>query len=215
MMNKKGDASFVTILLVVLGLAILVFVILAYVFGINVFDVIKRVMPNKANVDDIARSCLTYCSLTESRFNYCCIQNDVVFKDGEKSQKLYCKDVLARLGKDCSMNCDGVDCSIPPTVGCKGNAKTCAEVIMNVAEGDKQAKCEAQKVLKITASVSGDSLEEVKCKYDSSSKICAEPISTGPSVSYAVTLCSNLKLDIGTDAAKKKICETQAGCSWI
>lgn len=209
MMNKKG-ADFVITLLVVLGLAILVFVILAYVFGINVFDVFKRVMPNKANVDDISRNCVIYCSLIDSKYNYCCTQNSVIFKDGDKPRIMDCKSVLAQVSKDCPMNCDGVDCKTPPGVGCKGQARACKDVITGVADVQKGAKCKAQKVF-----TGGP--KDVECVYDSAKGValatCAEPPSTD--VAYKVTTCDALVLGTGNEESKKKICETQVDCHWI
>ncbi len=107
MKSKKG-ADFVVTLLVVLGLAILVFVILAYVFGINVLDIVKRVMPNKANVDDIARTCSIACT-TQADYEFCCVERSVVFKEGEKAVKMTCNGD-ARLKGDCGISCSESAC---------------------------------------------------------------------------------------------------------
>lgn len=209
MMNKKGDASFITVLLVVVALALIVFVILAYVFGINVFDVVKRVMPNKANVDDIVRNC-RLSGQTNSQNSYCCTLYDVRRKDGDKLKSETCQTVL---GNEYDARiCVGYQCSNR----CIGQATTCAKVIEGIPVAQQEAKCKAQIVLK-TTTIAGQSpvFADDKCVYDPAGRTCAEPAASGDD-SYAVKQCNVLEgLDAGNDAAKKKICETQAGCSWI
>ena len=108
-MNKKGAEPIVWLLIVV-GLAILLFLIMTYVLGIDVLGAIKKIVPSRANVDSIVQNCLTSCNGNQ-QIDFCCTEREVKFKDGEKSSFLRCNDD-ERFKGDCKIDCEDVDCSI-------------------------------------------------------------------------------------------------------
>jgi hypothetical protein len=71
-LNKKGQGlSLTTIILIVLGLAVLVFLIFGFTRGWgSLWDTITQAGGGQANVDDVKRGCELACS-TQSKDAYC------------------------------------------------------------------------------------------------------------------------------------------------
>ena len=84
-LNKKGQGlSLTTIILIVLGLAVLVFLIFGFTRGWgSLWDTITQAGGGQANVDDVKRGCELACS-TQSKDAFC--NQSRTMKFGEKRE---------------------------------------------------------------------------------------------------------------------------------
>lgn len=86
--DKKGESSTITIIIaIVLGIAVLVFLIFGFTSGWNnMWDRVSNLGGGKANLDTIASACSLACS-TASVSDYCTTKRTVKF--GEEVDTLY------------------------------------------------------------------------------------------------------------------------------
>lgn len=108
-MNKKGaELAIGTIVVIILALVVLVVIIYGLIVGWgNLFQNILGFGGGQVNVQTVVQSCQVAC-LTQSSYDYCKKQRNVVFEEGEKGIPLACEDLEVRnVGLD---DCSSVDC---------------------------------------------------------------------------------------------------------
>ena len=104
-MGKKGQQMTLgTIIAIVLGIAVLVFLIFGFATGWNnLWDTITEMGGGDVNVDDVVRGCAVACA-SENIYAYC-NQERVINLEGEKSETGTCGDFKEsdeRYGISCS-----------------------------------------------------------------------------------------------------------------
>ena len=180
-MKKKGDTSPIIWILIVIGLALIVFVILSYVLGVDVWGAIKKIFPSKINVDDVARACALACT-TQSINGFCCTERDVIFEEGSKAVKLTCQGD-DRIKGDCTIDCSEVKCGISENLfkqfcadncanddGKKEKEFCCTNKLVVIDNADKKTNCTADDI-----NVNDVCLLDKKpdCKKGGKTDICA------------------------------------------
>ncbi len=102
-----------TIIAIVLGIAVLVFLIFGFSMGWNnMWDKITNIGGGKVNVDSVSSGCKIACS-SNSEYGYCTEKRTVNWGRGDGSSELTCKGFAmdSKSGYDgCSnINCPSVD----------------------------------------------------------------------------------------------------------
>jgi len=113
-LNKKAQGlSLTTIILIVLGLAVLIFLIFGFSRGWgNLWDTASNIGGGDANVDDVKRGCTLACD-TQSEDAYCREVREVRFGDGTwekgscKTFESYGKEGI-RLSRCSDVTCAGI-----------------------------------------------------------------------------------------------------------
>lgn len=102
MMNKKGQGlSVETVILIVIGVLVLVFLILGFTMGWNkIFPFINP--PN--NVKDIADKC-GYACQTDDKYNYCTANRDVTVESDIVVNDISGAKIMVSKGKKISASC--------------------------------------------------------------------------------------------------------------
>jgi len=110
MENKKGQQMTLgTIIAIVLGIAVLVFLIFGFSTGWgNMWDKIINIGGGSANVDSVVRGCEVACT-SQSAYSYCGEERTVNFGDGTW-EKGSCKDLVGKKAgvKSCALSCSDI-----------------------------------------------------------------------------------------------------------
>lgn len=81
---KRGEMTITTIISIILAVVILVFLIYGFSTGWNNFwSRVNIFGGGKANVDDIAQSCLMACQ-SQNEYGFCNMERNVIKEDGSK-----------------------------------------------------------------------------------------------------------------------------------
>jgi|TARA_Y100000310_G_scaffold293944_1_gene323970 hypothetical protein len=115
-MEKRGEMTIGTIVVIILAILVLVFVIYAFTTGTVPFlDSIKNFGGGQVNVQTVVQSCQIACT-TQSAFDYCKKSRKVVFskdKDDPKNDFYTCAELDepgVGAGLDvCAIDCIGLD----------------------------------------------------------------------------------------------------------
>lgn len=104
-MKKDGDMTIGTIIAIVLGVAVLVFLIFGFSSGWDaLWSNVVNIGNTETNIDEISTACDIACS-TSSTYSYCTQKRTITYENGT-SVVGSCNDYEKLLGVSCSLDCD-------------------------------------------------------------------------------------------------------------
>ncbi len=109
-MNKKGaEITIGTIIIIILALVVLVVLIYGFITGWgSLWQNVIGFGGGKINVQTVIQSCQIACT-TQSYYEYCNRQRNVIFEEKEKGEPMSCEDLESR---GVGLICDRVDCEV-------------------------------------------------------------------------------------------------------
>ena len=93
MMNKKGQTNTIGVTIaIILGIALIVFLIWGFSTNWNMFSSTSSAYAGKTNIDTVTKACELQCQNGQTE-EFCRVDKTVIDNKGESSKKT-CKDII-------------------------------------------------------------------------------------------------------------------------